>query len=165
MSGVAITLAFATLILTGAAAGLFFAFSICVMWGLDRSGGKAAIRAMQEINRAILNPVFLIAFMGAPVAGLAIAGLLWVDGLRAAAFWFGAGSATYLVGVLGLTMVVNVPMNQRLDRQPVPSDPAEADALWQAYSKRWTAWNHVRTVANLASLAAFGAGLFFWNSA
>ena len=64
-----------------------------------------------------------------------------------------AGSASYFVGTFLVTLVCNVPWNNRL----AAADPASAagQALWARYVSRWTAWNHVRTVAALAALAAF----------
>src|SRR5687768_6156059 len=54
----------------GLMAGLFFAFSVSVMKalaGLPPNGGMAA---MQSINIAIINPVFLSAFFGTAAACL-----------------------------------------------------------------------------------------------
>lgn len=50
----------------------------------------------------------------------------------------------YLVGVLGVTGVVNVPLNDALDAGRV---------AWADYRVRWTRWNHVRLVAGTGSLA------------
>jgi hypothetical protein len=46
----------------GLMAGLFFAFSVCVMKALTRLPSAEGIAAMQSINVAIINPVFLAAF-------------------------------------------------------------------------------------------------------
>ena len=44
-----------------------------------------------------------------------------------------------------MTIAGNVPLNDRL--AAVDADDPSAVALWQHYLKRWTFWNHVRTVA------------------
>jgi len=46
----------------------------------------------------------------------------------------------------------NVPLNNAL----AAVDPASADGarVWAGYFTRWTAWNHVRTVAALAAAAS-----------
>src|SRR3546814_9961059 len=49
------------------------------------------------------------------------------------------------VGNLVITMVANVPLNNRLAR--VIPDSAEGAVVWTDYLKRWTAWNHVRTLS------------------
>lgn len=50
-----------------------------------------------------------------------------------------------------MTIVANVPLNQAL----AAVEPASADGahLWARYLSRWTAWNHVRTVAALSGAA------------
>ncbi len=52
----------------GLMAGLFFAFSVSVMRALARLPAAEGIVAMQAINVAILNPVFLMAFFGTAAA-------------------------------------------------------------------------------------------------
>jgi uncharacterized membrane protein len=62
-----------------------------------------------------------------------------------------AGCVLYLVGTIGVTMARNVPLNNRLARLHPQS--ADAAAYWAKYVTRWTAWNHVRTIAALAAAA------------
>jgi uncharacterized membrane protein len=52
----------------GLMAGLFFAFSVAVMKALARLPSAEGIGAMQSINVAIINPVFLAAFFGTAAA-------------------------------------------------------------------------------------------------
>ena len=54
--------------------------------------------------------------------------------------------------MIGVTAAANVPLNNALDR--VDADSADGERLWQHYLSRWTAWNHVRTVASTAALLA-----------
>ena len=137
----------------GLIGGLFFAFSVFVMTALGRIAPAAGIAAMQSINVAVLNPVFFAAFFGtAALSALAlIVGLIaWSDlGAR----YLVVGGMLYLVGTIGVTMVCNVPLNNRLARVEPESD--EGALLWQRYLSDWTAWNHVRTIAALAASASF----------
>jgi uncharacterized membrane protein len=152
-----------TLALTGAVAGLFYAFSISVMRGLDGIDAAAAIPAMQSINRKILNPVFLATFMLAPVAAAVTGGLLlWLDQIPAAVVFF-AAAATYVLGAFLPTVVVNVPMNETLDVATIPTDPGEAERLWTTYSVRWTRWNTARAALSTISLLLVGLALFGWG--
>jgi uncharacterized membrane protein len=59
------------------------------------------------------------------------------------------GSLVYLAGVVVLTFAYHVPRNDAL----ATVDPNSADAAghWDRYVRSWTAWNHVRTIAPLAS--------------
>jgi uncharacterized membrane protein len=50
-------------------------------------------------------------------------------------------------------MVFNVPLNNRLDRLDAGAD----DPFLARYAGRWTAWNHVRTLASAAAAVALAA--------
>ena len=69
---------------------------------------------MQSINILAVTPVFMTALFGTAVASLALA--VWAViswGERYAALVL-AGGVLYLVGTIGVTMVCNVPLNNRL---------------------------------------------------
>ena len=63
------------------------------------------------------------------------------------------GSALYLFGSFGLTLVANVPRNDALLKLD-PGTP-EAAAYWPTYVREWTMWNHVRAVASAAAALAY----------
>ena len=137
----------------GVMAGIFFAFSVFMMTALGRLPPPAGIAAMQSINAAILNPLFFVVFFGTAVLCLLAAVAAIVEWPLPEAFYLIAGSVLYLVGALLVTMQRNVPLNLALDRSNPES--AEGALLWLRYLRVWTAWNHVRTVASLAAMAAF----------
>lgn len=62
-----------------------------------------------------------------------------------------------VIGMFVVTLIGNVPLNNRLDA----ADPASAEgkAVWSDYLTRWTLLNHLRTVACIASMALLVAGL------
>jgi uncharacterized membrane protein len=138
-------------------AGLFFAFSTAVMPALRRLRPAAGAEAMQQVNRVIQNPLFLLVFSG---TGLLC--LLLVIGApfsgSPGTVWIVIGALLYLVGGFGLTMVVNVPMNNRLDAANPLTD--RGTSIWADYLSRWTAWNHVRALACTAATAALTIGLW-----
>jgi uncharacterized membrane protein len=143
----------------GLMAGLFFAFSVSVMKALARLPSAEGIAAMQSINVAIINPVFLAAFFGTTAACVLvmISSLLrWHD---PGAVYLLTGGALYLVGTFLVTMVFNVPKNNAL--ASVPPANAESASLWTNYLSNWTAWNHVRTVAALAAAASLTIALCY----
>jgi uncharacterized membrane protein len=134
-------------------AGLLFAFSAFVMDALARLPPEQGIAAMQSINVAVLNPLFGTVFFGTAVlcVVLAVAGLFrWGE---AGTIYLVAGSLFYFVGTIGVTIALNVPLNDAL--AAVAPNSAEGVALWTRYIVSWTAWNHVRTVAALTALASF----------
>lgn len=144
---------------SGLMAGLFFAFSVAVMKALGQRPPAEGMAAMQAINVVILNPLFFVVFFGTALASLllVIASLLRWQQPGAGFLLFGA--ALYLVGGILVTMVFNVPRNDAL-AAAVATDPNSA-ALWADYLTSWTAWNHVRTVTNLAAAAALTIALCY----
>lgn len=146
-------LTFAAVLGSGIAAGLFFIFSNTVMASFARLPAAQGIAAMQSINVTIINPLFMTVFMGMAAVSLALGARAVLGWSEAGSAWLLAGSVAYLLGCFLVTMVFNVPLNDAL----AAADPASADgaALWARYLKEWLPWNHVRTVACLASLGSF----------
>src|SRR5262245_15462605 len=142
---------------SGLMAGVFFAFSAAVMSALSRLPPASGIAAMQSINVAVINPVFLTALLGTALACGAVAiSSLWTWHEPGARLRL-AGSLAYLAGTFLVTIVFNIPRNNAL----AAVDPASAGGarLWAGYLTGWTAWNHVRTVAALAAAALLTMGL------
>jgi uncharacterized membrane protein len=146
-------LTFASAIGSGLTAGVFFAFSSFVMAALARIAPQSGIDAMNAINVTVINPGFMLAFMGT--------GLLCLMLLAGAYVWWGgldawlilAASLLYLLGCIGVTMTLNVPLNDAL--AAVQLGTPGADAFWQTYLRDWTFWNTVRTLASLISAIMF----------
>lgn len=145
------------LLLIGLMAGFFYAFSVCVLPGLDRIAPSAAIEAMQGINEAVQNPVFFITFFLTPVAAAISALVLWRSGNTAAALWVVGGGLTYLLGAFLLTARINVPMNNA--SALVEPAASNAETIWREYSARWTFWNTMRTIASTLAMLMIAIGL------
>ncbi len=136
----------------GLMAGVFFAFSAFVMKALARLPAAGGIAAMQFINVAVINPLFLGVFIGtgAVCAVAVIVSLTQWD--KTGAVYLLVGGALYLIGSFLVTIVFNVPLNNSL-AAVAPADP-DREQQWAGYLDRWTTWNHVRTAAALAAAAA-----------
>ena len=136
----------AALTTTGLSAGLFFAWSFSVTPGLARIHDAAYIVAMQSMNRAILNPSFFLVFMG-PLVLLPLSTYLSYNGLGSLRFWLlAAATAAYVIGVFGITMVGNVPMNEALDAfNADAATPGQVAARRAAFEGRWVFLNNIRT--------------------
>ena len=144
-------LTFAAALGCGLVAGVFFAFSAFVMKALSRHPAGQGMAAMQSINVAVLNPWFMLAFLGtaaAYVLALMASLLRWHE---PGAVYLFTGSTLYLVGRLLVTIVFNVPKNKAL--ASVVSTTPDGASLWAGYVSSWTTWNHVRTAASLAAAA------------
>jgi uncharacterized membrane protein len=144
---------------SAAAGGMMYVFSTFVMRGLDRTGPVDAITAMRGINaEANSNPVFLLGYFGATILALVV-GVIAVIQLQQPGSWWVLVGAVLAILAAVITMVFNVPLNNRLDTvNPVGLSAADATREWQVYFSTWTAWNHVRTVTSFvgAALLLFG---------
>jgi uncharacterized membrane protein len=151
------TLTFVAALGSGIVAGVFFAFSSFVMPGLARMPAAGGIAAMNSINVTAVTPLFMTALFGTALVCL-IVGIGAVIGWnQPGSLWLVAGSLLYLIGIVMVTMIFNVPLNDAL----AAADPASADgaALWSRYLDEWVMWNHVRTITGIAALACFVAAL------
>jgi uncharacterized membrane protein len=139
----------AALAAAGLLAGLFYAYACSVLPGLARADDRTFVVAMRGINVAIVNPVFLLTFLGAPLlAGVAI---FLVPGPPRP--WVLAGFAC-LVVVLVLTGALNVPLNAALESGG--DDFAAARAHFEA---AWVRWNVLRAVVSTAGFGCLVAAV------
>ncbi len=143
-----------SIIATGLMSGLWYGWAVSVIPGTRRVDDTTYIATMQHINKAIINPGFIISFMGIPllVGGTAIAHFRAGDSRRG---WLLTGAAvTYVVGVLGTTIVGNVPLNDALEAFELVDSGEDAVAhRRQTYETPWNRWHYVRTVANVGAFA------------
>ncbi|MEU8981466.1 anthrone oxygenase family protein [Streptomyces sp. NPDC048309] len=141
----------------GLVAGVFCGFSTFVMRGLAELPPAQGVAAMNAINVAALRPPFMLVFLGSAglCAVLAVVTfvLLPADGTVQLLL----GSALYLFGSFGVTVVANVPRNEALLKKE-PGTP-EAAVYWRTYVREWTMWNHVRTVASAAAAVSYTLAL------
>src|SRR5688572_10813811 len=96
---------------TGLIAGLFYAYSCSINPGLGRLPDEAYLTAMQSINKAILNPVFFISFMGTLILLPLCTYLHYRQPVSPKFILLLIATALYLVGVFGVTIFGNVPLN------------------------------------------------------
>jgi len=130
----------------GLVSGIFFSFSTFVMKALARIPAAQGISAMQSINITVINPWFMVPFMGTAVACFIImfsALTRWSD---AGTAYLLSGSLTYLMGTFLVTIIFNVPLNNALES--VEPESPDGERLWKNYVASWASWNHVRTIAS-----------------
>jgi uncharacterized membrane protein len=136
----------------GLMGGLFFAFSNSVMKALARQPPESGLRTMQAINAVIQNPLFLALFLGMALATAILAASAFLRLSSPGMPWLLAGCVLYFLGAFVVTAAFNVPLNNQLAAQE-PGTAAAAQYWLNVYLPRWTAWNHVRTIASLAATA------------
>ncbi|MEM7122786.1 MAG: anthrone oxygenase family protein [Pseudomonadota bacterium] len=135
----------------GLVSGVFLTFSDFVMRSLNGAHTPAGVEVMQIINREVYRSVFMVLLIGMAVLSPLLIVLAYIGANGPALTWMTLGGAIYLIGVFMVTIVFNVPMNKRLDKELYAA--AEAARYWTStYWPRWTSWNHVRTAG--AALAA-----------
>jgi uncharacterized membrane protein len=138
--------------LTGLLAGLLYAFSVAVVPALRAIKGTAHISAAQAINVKIINPVFMLSFLG-PVVLLPLAAFLHRDTPQFAPLV--AASILDIIGAVGVTVAGNVPLNEKLDKIDVSKlSEAEADQIRNDYQGPGSPWMRFHTIRTLAATAA-----------
>ena len=152
----------ATTIATGLLAGFFYSYACSVMPGLARADDRTLVDGMQQINEAILNPVFFLTFMGAPALNLAT----WLvlrrlrsqrpdDGVLR---WVLVGLGLSVLGFV-VTMALNVPLNDELAAAGDPARIADLAKVRDDFLGPWVVGNIVRTLAITGSFVALVGAL------
>lgn len=145
-------LALLVAVLCALATGSLFAFSTFVMPALARLPAPQAISAMQSINIAVINPLFMGAFMGAALLFVVLVIGQRGDLAQPHGVLVLIAAALYIAGTIGITMICNVPLNNGL--ATVDPAAAGAEATWSAYYSGWQFWNHLRTATGTLAFAA-----------
>lgn len=132
-------------------AGVFLTFSDFVMKSLNGSRTDAAVEVMQGINREVFKTVFMVLLIGMWAVSAALGAAAYLGVLETGGTSILPAAIIYSVGVAGVTLVFNVPLNTKLATKAY--DSPEGAAYWtDVYYPRWTFWNWVRGIA--AAVAA-----------
>lgn len=142
-----------TTVLVALTAGLFYAWSCSVMPGLARLADTPYLHAMQAMNRAILNPMFFLSFLGSTVLLPLCA---WQQtrelGVQGATLVI-AAALIHVVGMFGVTVLGNVPLNNILDATDIGrADANELARLRGLFQSTWVRLNMVRACAATLAL-------------
>ena len=134
-------------------AGFLFAFAVVVMPGIRGLSDREFIRAFQVIDRVIQNnqPVFIFVWIGS-ILILIITTVLGIGQLQGIDLVLLITAALlYLFGVQLPTILINVPLNNKLQTVEVESiDVTEVNQARQVFEPRWNRSNNIRTI--LASM-------------
>lgn len=142
---------------SGIIGGIYFAFSTFIMTSLGSISTESGVAAMNAIDRVIVRSLFMPVFLGMVI----VSAVLVILAIRQWSIGSGsliiAGALLYVVASFISTIVFNVPLNDKL--ATFQGNEAAAAEFWAVYLKDWTFWNHVRTIASLASSVAFMAAI------
>ncbi|QQT25328.1 DUF1772 domain-containing protein [Sphingobacterium spiritivorum] len=141
-----------TAVSTALMAGFFYSYSISVSTGLGKLTDSEYLRAMQQINRAVLNTYFFACFMGS----LLLLPLTTFQHYKSSSTVFILlllASCCYIFGVFAVTAIVNVPLNNRLEAFQInDSTAAQIREMRDIFEERWNFWNNVRTFAAIGTI-------------
>ena len=133
------------LLLTGLSAGLFFAWQVSVIPGTKLLRNSTYIETMQKINRAIINPLFMLVFLGPLLLQILSVILYWYTPVP---FWFIVGATvTYAAGTVIITGLGNVPLNDALDTLKLNElNEEELSGRRREYESPWNRLHLLRTL-------------------
>ena len=140
-----------TILLTGLTAGLCFTWTNAVTPGIGRLDNLGYLQAFQAMNRAIINPLFLVVFFGPFIAH--IANIYLHRNQSNMVFWmlFAAG-ILYVAGVVVITVFGNVPLNEILDKTDLQvATPKQLNELRNLFEAKWNRLHMIRTVTSTLS--------------
>ena len=126
----------------GLMAGVYGIFALAIMPGLRATDDRTFVAAFQAIDRAIVNPLFMLWFFGPLLFAGAAAALSGGEMLP----WIVAALVLSLVVVV-ITFAVHLPLNDAIKAATGP------EAREPFHEARWVVWNVVRAVL---STIAFG---------
>lgn len=145
---------------SGLISGLFYAFSVAVMPGLARSSDKTLVETMQNINKAILNGWFILAYLGAPLL-IAVTLVLHATDpdTRDAIVPLALALAAY-VATMAITGRINIPLNNALEQAGSP-EHTDTTTTRTTYETPWNKANTWRTLLTTVSLVLLTYTLAF----
>ncbi len=141
----------ATTLTTGLLAGIFFTWTNAVTPGIGRLDDLSYLKAFQNMNRAIINPLFYVVIIG-PLLLLPWTFYLYKSSYRPTRQALLGATTLYYLGVFAVTMIGNIPLNILLEKAPLDSIGLDAaNNLRKAFEQRWNGYHLIRTITSAAS--------------
>jgi len=143
--------------------GFIFTYAVVVMPGFSKLDDRDFIRAFQVTDGVIQNnqPLFMLAWVGSIVSVVAtmILGFIELHGIER--WTVIAIGFVYLMGVQGITILIHLPLNNRLQRLEIDEmDPESLSKERNKFETRWNYFNNIRTL--IAFAVSFSLMLFIY---
>jgi len=137
------------ILLTGLMAGIFFTWSNAVKPGIGKLSDIEYLTALQSMNRVILNNAFKIIFLGAIIV-VALVPVFYFNLYPKNIFWlFVFTLVIYWIGVFGVTVSGNIPLNEILDKTNLESITSEEiKTLRKSIEVKWNNFNLIRCISS-----------------
>lgn len=141
------------LVSTGLVAGIFLGDRAGSKNGRMLLGPSSFVEFQQAVHRVFIR------MMPPLTISAAVAGVGWLALDRSAGwqFWLVAAATAGMMLSLGLTLSVNVPLNNRMMTWNASSPPPDLKQLWQP-------WERVHTIRTVIAVCAFVAETIALNS-
>ena len=139
-------------LLTGLSAGLCFTWSNAVTPGIGKLNDIRFLQSFQQMNKAIINPTFLIVFFGPFLLNLINIYLFKSTSSTIMSLLIMA-MAFYFLGVVLVTIFGNVPLNEMLDK--IDLSTASIEELKNIREKFEAKWNRLHLIRTITSIISF----------
>ena len=141
-----------TVLFSGLVAGLLFSYSCSVNLGLHHLTDIEYIKTMQAINVEIQNIYFFIVFMGLLLLLPASTWLSCSANKKATFYLMLIATLLYFIGVFGVTMFGNVPLNNLLAKINLANTSEEILSTFRNhFESNWKKYHLIRTSASIVS--------------
>ena len=132
----------------GLVSGFIFTYSIVVMPGLSNLNNRDFLRAFQVTDAVIQNkqPLFMFTWVGSILAVLATILVSLVSIGFAEGWLIVLVSFVYLLGVQGITVAINIPLNNHIQKVKIEelNDETLANERLK-FETKWNFFNYIRT--------------------
>ncbi|MGB1859614.1 MAG: DUF1772 domain-containing protein [Arenicellales bacterium] len=147
--------------------GFVFTYAVIVMPGLAKLADKEFIRAFQVTDGVIQNnqPIFMIVWVGSLISVISTLIVSLMGPYSVETVLVIIAGFVYLLGVQGLTVLVHLPLNRRI--QTVNVEERDASALREErllFETRWIRFNWIRTLTGLGVIVTFMVALSLKSS-
>ncbi|MDG1351278.1 MAG: DUF1772 domain-containing protein [Crocinitomicaceae bacterium] len=152
------------ILFVGLMAGIFFTWSNAVKPGIGKLSDLEYLRALQSMNREILNIPFKIVFLGSLITLISVP-IFYINLCAENIFWlFISAFVIYLLGVFTVTILGNIPLNELLDNTSLDNISInEAKALRKSIEVKWNNFNLVRSVSSSLTFVLLIFSYLFLN--
>ena len=150
---------------TGLMAGIFFTWSNAVKPGIGKLSDLEYLKALQSMNRVILNIPFKIVFF-ISIISVALVPLLYFDLYPSNIFWLLIFAlVSYWVGAFSVTLFGNIPLNEKLDKINLKSISSQKiKLLRESIESNWNNLNLIRTISSFMAFLLLIISLILINN-
>ncbi|MEC3914857.1 anthrone oxygenase family protein [Nocardia sp. CDC160] len=146
------------LISTALLAGTYYAYATSVMLAFHRLDDKTFVEVFNKINVVIVNPIFMLSFLGSVVFSIIAALFFFRADYRPILLWVIAAVVLNILS-LAISGIFNIPLNNHLATADTATAPIDYAGLRHDFETPWVAWNVVRGLVNTAALGVLGWAL------